>query len=107
MKINEFYSELIDEVIAKQKDKIENVFTFCCGTSGNYQVIETEKLELIFKEGTKLCELRRNENDNPVVFRKEEGEIYRLHGETGYLKKELYELAGRDTTELNPDYKYD
>ena len=40
------------------------------------------------------CEIRRKENNNPVICRNKNQEIYRLHGEWKYLKDEMYKLAG-------------
>jgi hypothetical protein len=105
-------NEVIDMIIINQKDNIIKKNDFCCGRC-NFNilvnVIETDKIKLIFRDNGE-CEVRRKINNNPVIVRDENKKIYRYHGEWCYLKYEMYKLAGleKEANELlSNDFKYD
>jgi len=103
---------LVKAIIENQKDKIIKDFEFCCGMCDfniPANIIETEKLKIIYTDKGQ-CEIRRKQNNNPVVCIDENQHIYRQHGEWNYLKYEMYKLAGfeEEATELlKNNFKYD
>lgn len=109
MDLNMKINNLIDDIINKQKDNFKKTKDFCCGvlTDEDVYVFENDILEFKFKTNGE-CEVVRKNNDNPVLMRNNNKQIYRLNGEWIYLKISLYELAGYDTLELmNNNFNYD
>jgi len=106
-------NELINKIIENQKDNTTKEIEFLCGECNfdkPVNVIETDKIKIIFKDNK--CEIRRKKNNNPVIFRDKIGKIFRQHGEWVYLKPEMLNLAGMNTEAnnqitLNQDFVYD
>jgi len=91
-------NDLLNKIIENQKDNTVQKIAFCCGKcdfNKPVNIIETDIVKIIYtNEGE--CEIRRKENNNPVICRDKNQEIYRTHGEKIYIKDELYRLAGID-----------
>lgn len=91
MNARDYYSQLVDKVIEKNKELIKKSYEQCCDAYKECNVIETDNLKITF-EG-KTVQITRKANNNPVFKRDDKGNVYRIHGEAIHLKKELLELA--------------
>lgn len=104
---SENFVQLIAGVLEKQKENIRTGSDFCCGSYGQYQIFENDKIKIVFSDKNQKCEVKRKKNNNPVFMRDEEGNIIRFHGEHRYLIKEMQELSGLNLYPIENPTQYD
>lgn len=94
-----YYNNLLDNFILVNKESSILKKDSCGGEIDTFYVFENDNLKVVFADDRR-CEVKRLENNNPVLNRNSQKEIYRVHGELRYILKELVKLAGMDNTNM-------